>query len=253
MMPQHEHMRGRLKLHPSQSKGLQMTTASGSFDTRQRSHRLPQPPHLHEYVDVLCIFIYCLDLNHIGVPCAHDAGLLQACMLSRLHGTNTAVGGSAAYAAPLLVRTGITPCKWYRICTSRCTSSISSVHVSLRLLIDLHATSSPVVRFLASRVVPNCPFPSTLSNSYTVLQGKMVQVAQGHDVQCPSTWTMVVECMEDAWSTMREEHAPYVRCFPNHPQTLASRHFTNLHSQTGSRVFSDLDYNKLRVCRVLAA
>ena len=79
------------------------------------------------------------------------------------------------------------------ICTSRCTSAMSSAVVSLRLEMDLQASTSPDFLSVARRVVPNCPLPKTLPRSYlhqastskqlhnccsTVLPGGLDQVLQ---------------------------------------------------------------------------
>ncbi len=57
------------------------------------------------------------------------------------------------------------PARWCMICTSRCTSPISSALTSFFLLITLIATSSPVFLFFAAYVVPKVPLPRILPGS----------------------------------------------------------------------------------------
>ncbi|PWZ08889.1 hypothetical protein Zm00014a_036917 [Zea mays] len=64
--------------------------------------------------------------------------------------------------APLSSTTPGWPDRWYMICTSRRTSSTSSLVDSFRLLMVLHANLCPVALCVHSDVTPNCPRPSSL-------------------------------------------------------------------------------------------
>lgn len=97
------------------------------------------------------LFRHCL-LDSPCVPWPH--GL--ACYHVQLH----------RYRVQLHVLTFWWPAKWCMICTSRCTSAMSSAVVSLRLEIDLQASTCPVFLSVQRRVVPNCPLPNTLPMSY---------------------------------------------------------------------------------------
>jgi hypothetical protein len=70
---------------------------------------------------------------------------------------------------PLLVQLWLCVVRACRTWTSRRTSSTSVGVMSFRLEMVLHAYWLPVDFSATSRVVPNCPFPSTLPKAYSPL------------------------------------------------------------------------------------